>query len=217
MIVSEQKPIEEILVILKEEKNIFMAVCNGCAEVCKTGGEEGYQNGKNISGYVIIDFMCNKALDLIRMGRHAPEIEKADAIAALTCGIGVQALANVSGKYVYTTSNTRFIGGFQGTWPSSERCAECGDCILYQTGGICPYTNCTKGLLNGPCGGSKNGKCEIDKDTDCCWEKVYARLSKLGKLEKMRVEPKLRDYSKMLTPNELKKTSNYDVEFGEPK
>lgn len=220
MVVSQQKSIEEILKMLEGEKSVFIVGCNGCAEVCETGGEKACMELKKkleeskitVEGCATVDFMCNKLLVALKVSRYKKKIEKADSIIALTCGIGVQSIASVVDKYVHPADNTVCLGGFQGIWPSIEKCAECGDCILDITGGICPVTNCSKSLLNGPCGGTKNGKCEIDKDLDCGWEKIYDRLKKLNKLENFQKLIKLRDYSKMFPAKELRDTTFYDVE-----
>ncbi|MBI5573917.1 MAG: methylenetetrahydrofolate reductase C-terminal domain-containing protein [Elusimicrobia bacterium] len=220
MIVSQQKPIDEILKMLEGEKTVFVVGCNGCAEVCETGGEKACvelkqkleASGIKVVGCTTVDFMCNKLLDSLKILRHKEKIDFADSIIALTCGVGVQAVSSVIDKYVHPANNTIYLGGFQGTWPSQERCAECGECVLDLTGGICPITNCSKSLLNGSCGGAKNGKCEIDKELDCGWEKIYNRLKKLNKLENLQKFTKLRDYSKMFPKTELRKSMFYDVE-----
>ena len=220
MIVTQAKPFEEILKMLEGEKSVFVVGCNGCAEVCETGGEKACvdlkqkleTSGIKVVGCATIDFMCNKLLDSLKILRHKEKIDFADSIIALTCGVGVQAVSSVIDKYVHPANNTIYLGGFQGTWPSQERCAECGDCVLDWTGGICPITNCSKSLLNGSCGGAKNGKCEIDKELDCGWENIYNRLKKLNKLENLQKQVKLRDYSKMFPNKELRNTTFYDVE-----
>ncbi|MEW6556742.1 MAG: methylenetetrahydrofolate reductase C-terminal domain-containing protein [Elusimicrobiota bacterium] len=220
MIVSQQKPIDEILKMLEGEKSVFVVGCNGCAEVCETGGEKACvelkqkleASGIKVAGCTVVDFMCNKLLDSLKILRHKKKIDSADSILALTCGIGVQAIASVIDKYVHPANNTIYLGGFQGLWPSIEKCAECGDCVLDLTGGICPVINCSKSLLNGPCGGTKNSKCEIDKELDCGWEKIYNRLKKLNRLENFQKLVKLRDYSKMFPSAELRNTGFYDIE-----
>ncbi|MDO8734343.1 MAG: methylenetetrahydrofolate reductase C-terminal domain-containing protein [Elusimicrobiota bacterium] len=221
MIISQQKPFEEILKMLEGEKSIFIVGCNGCAEVCETGGEKACQELKKkleeakikVDGCTTVDFMCNKLLVALKISRYKEKIDKADSVIALTCGIGVQSVASVVDKYVHPANNTVFLGGFQGTWPSAERCAQCGECVLDLTGGICPITNCSKSLLNGSCGGAKNGKCEIDKELDCGWENIYNRLKKLNKPENLqKFSIKLRDYSKMFPKAELRKTTFYDIE-----
>lgn len=220
MIVSNQKSVEEITKMLEGEKNIFILSCNGCAEVCETGGKKACndlegklaQAGFKVVGCCTVDFMCNKLLVSLKISRYKEKIDSADSVLALTCGIGVQSAASVLNKYVHPANNTIYLGGFQGTWPSVERCAECGDCVLDLTGGICPITNCSKSLLNGQCGGMKNGKCEIDKEYDCGWEKIYKRLESLGKLENLNKLIKVRDYTKMFPKVDLRKSVFYDIE-----
>jgi len=220
MIFTQQKSTEEIVKMLEGNKNIFLISCSGCAEVCETGGEKVcillkeklQQAGFNIVSCCNVDFMCNKLLVSLKISRYKQKINEADCILVLSCGIGVQSAAMVIEKPVYPANNTLYLGGFQGIWPSMERCAECGDCVLDLTGGICPITNCSKSLLNGPCGGAKNGKCEIDKELDCGWEKIYRRLESIGKLDNLRKLIKIRDYAKMFPKTELRKSIFYDIE-----
>ena len=220
MIVTEKKPITEILEFLGKEKHIFLLGCNGCAEVCETGGEpallamrgELENAGKIISGLVSIDFLCNKVLVSMRLSRHAEELSEADSLLVLTCGIGVQAVAQVLDKVVHPALNTISLGGFQGLWPSEERCDQCGDCVLDLTGGICPVTSCAKGLLNGSCGGASEGKCEVDPEKDCGWDRIYRRLEKIGRMENLMIFRKPRDYKKMIPSADLRRTSFYDME-----
>lgn len=200
MIYTENKPIEEILDSLGKEKNIFLLACNGCAETCETGGAKALSvmktdlenGGKNIKGTALVDFLCNKLLVATRLARDWDTLKQADSILALTCGLGVQAVSKVVDKVVHPAANTVSLGGLQGLWPADERCQACGECVLDYTGGICPIAFCAKSLLNGPCGGSQDGKCEIDKDTDCAWQLIYDRLKSLGKLENLAriIEPK---------------------------
>ena len=220
MLVTEKKPLTEILESLGEEKNIFLLGCNGCAEVCETGGETGLltmkeeleKAGKTISENVLIDFPCNKVLVNMRLSRYMDVLEKADAVLVLACGIGVQAVSKVVEKIVHPALNTISLGGFQGLWPSEERCDQCGDCVLDLTGGICPITFCTKGLLNGPCGGASEGKCEVDPQKECGWDLIYQRLEKIGRIDNLKQFRKPRDYNKMLPSSNLRNTSFYDLE-----
>jgi hypothetical protein len=140
------------------------------------------------------------------------QIKQADSILALTCGIGVQAVAKIVTKPVRPAANTVSLGGLQGLWPSEERCEACGDCALDYTGGLCPITSCAKSLLNGPCGGSSDGKCEVDQEKDCGWIKIYEQLKRIGKLENLKRTRSPRDHSKMLPSADLRKTSFYDLE-----
>jgi len=220
MLFTKSKPIEEVLESLGDEKDIFLLACDGCAEACGTGGEEGLsmmkaeleKAGKNIVGACLVDFLCNKVLVTTRLSREMEKIRQADSILVLTCGIGVQAVSKVVNKVVHPADDTVSLGGLQGLWPAEERCAACGQCVLDYTGGICPITACAKSLLNGPCGGAKDGKCEVDSTKDCGWQLIYERLKKLGRLENLKKAYAARDHSKMLASEELRKTSFYDLE-----
>jgi hypothetical protein len=211
---------EEIVESLGQEKAIFLLACNGCAEACGTGGEEGMSKiknelqaaGKKIAGECVVDFLCNKVLVTTRLSREIDKIKQADSVVVLTCGIGVQAVSRVINKVIHPADNTVSLGGLQGLWPSDERCQACGDCALGYTGGICPITACGKGLLNGPCGGAKDGKCEVDTEKDCGWIKIYERLKKLDRLDNLEKIRKARDHSKMLPSKDVRQTSFYDVE-----
>ena len=220
MLVTENKPLGEIIEMLGEDKNIFLLTCTGCPEPCQTGGEKALMElekelekaDKKIVGHALIDFLCNKVLVQMKLSRKKKELEKADSVLVLSCGIGVQSVSKVIGKTVLPALNTLSVGGFQGLWPSDERCDQCGDCVLEYTGGICPVTFCTKNLLNGPCGGTKDGKCEIDSEKDCGWHLIYERLKKTGKLYKLKKFVKPRNFKKTLPSSELRKTHFYDIE-----
>ncbi|MHC4645813.1 MAG: methylenetetrahydrofolate reductase C-terminal domain-containing protein [Planctomycetota bacterium] len=220
MLFTQNKPLDEVLESLGKEKNIFLLACNGCAEACETGGQEALsamktqvqKAGKNVTGTCLVDFLCNKLLVTTRLSREMDRIRQADSILVLTCGIGVQAVARVVDKVVRPGANTVSLGGLQGLWPSDERCEACGDCALDYTAGICPITSCAKSLLNGPCGGSQDGKCEVDSGKDCGWIKIYERLKKVGQLENLKKIRTARDHSKMLPSDDVRKTAFYDVE-----
>lgn len=220
MIFTENKPIEEILEALGNANNIYLLACNGCAESSGTGGENGLlalkteleKAGKTITGSCIVDFLCNKVLVTSRISRHMEKIDRADSVLVLSCGIGVQSAARIISRPVHPSANTVSLGGIQGLWPSDERCGACGDCALAYTGGICPITSCAKSLLNGPCGGTDKGKCEVDSEKDCGWSKIYEKLEKTGRLENLKKVYKARDHSRMLPSRDLRNTRFYDVE-----
>jgi ferredoxin len=221
MIISEHKPLAEILKSLEGELRIFIAGCKGCAEACHTGGEpqvlEMKENlekeGKTVTGYAVVDFLCDKALNKFRLGAHEEEIKSADSILVMTCGLGVQATAKVVDKVTHPACNTINTGGARGEWRGEERCLECGDCVLDYTGGICPLTACTKSLINGPCGGAKDGKCEFEPEVrDCGWHLIYERLKKLDQLDKMRTVLGAKDWGKMRPPPSLRNTILWALE-----
>jgi ferredoxin len=220
MLFTQDKPLDEVLESLGEEKNIFLLACNGCAEACGTGGEKALsamkteveKAEKNVTGACLVDFLCNKVLVTTRLAREMDKVRQSDSILVLTCGIGVQAVARVVDKVVHPTANTVSLGGLQGLWPSEERCQACGDCALDYTGGICPIASCAKGLLNGPCGGAQDRKCEVDPEKDCAWIKIYERLEQVGRLQNLKKVHKPRDHSKMLPSEDVRKTPFYDLE-----
>jgi ferredoxin len=224
MIVSELKPWEEILESLGKESKIFIVGCKGCAEACETGGEPQVlqmkkdleQAGKRVTGYTVVDFLCDKSLVKFSMLAHEDEVKDADSLLVMTCGVGVQATAAVVDKVTHPACNTMSVGGAQGTWPGSERCRECGDCVLDSTGGICPVTACTKSLINGTCGGMKDGKCEVEPDVrDCGWYLIYERLKKLDRLDKMREILPAKAYGKMEPPKHLRSGIKWALEIKE--
>ena len=220
MIVSAPRPVEEILGSLSGIESVFIVSCEGCPVGCKSGGQERVdelvgllgQNGKATTGTAGIDFLCNKALVGTQLGYHMPELCKSQAMLAVSCGIGVQATANVIDLPVIPANDTLSSQGMQGLWPSEERCAGCGDCVLDLTGGICPITACSKSLLNGMCGGQANGKCEVEKDRECGWYLIYNRLKDLGRLDNLRTLARIRDFRRMDVPGAQRKTTRWSIE-----
>jgi len=220
MILSKQKPFEEILGYLEGESQIFILGCNGCAQASGTGGPVQVAEmkgkleaaGKKISGTDVIDFLCEKALVKSRLGSKVEKLKAADSVLVMTCGVGVQAVAASLNKPCHPGCDTINLGGSRGEWSGSERCRECGECVLESTGGICPLTACTKGLLSGQCGGANKGKCEVNPERDCGWELIYNRLKRLNQLDKLRKLAPPKDYGKMLPNVEVMATSKWAVE-----
>ena len=220
MILSKQKPWEEILSYLDGENNVFILGCNGCAQSSGTGGPVQVEEMKNklegidkkITGTIVIDFLCEKALVKSRLRSKIEPIEAADSMLVMTCGIGIQAVSAAVNKLCHPACDTVNLGGSRGEWRGSERCMECGECLLDYTGGVCPLTACTKGLINGQCGGASKGKCELDPEKDCGWELIYNRLKGLNQLDKLSrfIAPK--DYSKMMPDVKIMSTSLWALE-----
>jgi hypothetical protein len=210
MLISEQKPLEEILSYLEGEKTTFLIGCKGCAEGWNSGGEKQVaemrstlqERGKAVSGSVVVDMLCDRALTTLKLRAYKQEIAAADSILVLTDGAGVQTVAEVVDKVVHPGCNTLSAGGAHAEWKEAERCLECGDCVLEFTGGLCPIARCSKLLLNGPCGGSQGGKCEVDPSIPCVWQQIIDHLAKLGRLDKLEklVEPKNWSVSLMSGP-----------------
>jgi len=193
MIVAERKPLDEITGFIKECKRVLLVGCNECVTVCYAGGKKEVgilasalkmafmKEGKQLEvKEVTLERQCDH--EYLEETRNI--IAEYDAVISLACGVGVQFMAEkYFGTPVFPGVNTLFMGVTEerGVW--TERCQGCGQCILGQTAGICPISRCAKRLLNGPCGGSTKGKCEIDKDLDCAWQLIIDRLKELGRLD----------------------------------
>ena len=207
MLISEQKPMEEILQYIDGENDIFIVGCGGCAEGCETGGERQVvdmqqkleEAGKKVTGVSTVDFACNEQLAKMTLRAHERQIVASDSLLMLCCGIGVQATASVVDKVVHPGCNTVSLGGRHGEWREGERCLECGQCVLEYTGGICPITRCAKQLLNGPCGGSVDGNCEVSADLPCAWQQIIDRLTRIGRLDRLASIVPPKDWSVSLT------------------
>jgi hypothetical protein len=220
MILSEPKPFEEVLGYLEGEKSVFILGCNGCAQSSGSGGPEQVAEmkqkleaaGKKVTGTKVIDFLCEKALVKSGLRGKVKEVEAADSILVMTCGIGIQAVAAAVNKVCHPACNTVNLGGSRGEWPGSERCYECGQCLLDYTGGICPLTACTKSLVSGACGGANHGKCELSPDKDCGWELIYNRLKAKGQLDKLKIFLDPLDHNKLMARPEMTSTSRYALE-----
>ena len=220
MILSKQKPWEEILSYLEGENNIFVLGCNGCAQSSGSGGPEQVDEmkaklaeaGKTVTGSTVIDFLCEKALVRSRLRSRIKQIMTSDSILVMTCGVGVQAVAASVNKVCHPACDTLNLGGSRGEWKGSERCMECGECLLEYTGGICPLTACSKGLISGQCGGASKGKCELAPEKDCGWELIYLRLKELDQLDKLKIFVVPKDYSKMTPDVSIMATSRWALE-----
>jgi len=205
MIVAERKPLAEILDMVRDCKKILVLACRGCVSVCSAGGEREAEilaslirlgmkkNGKScevIEGSLVRQ--CDREyIDTIDQWQG-----QYDAIVSTACGVGVNFIANLRpADNVFPALNTTFFGGSaeQGIW--SEQCAGCGDCVLHLTGGLCPVARCAKSLMNGPCGGSVDGRCEIDPNVDCVWQMIYDRMGRLDRQEEMAKSAPIRDWS----------------------
>ena len=220
---TSKKKLAEVVSACEPATNILLIGCGGCPVGMETGGEEQLKKtaaaleeaGKSITGRIMIDMVCNKALVGVRLSRHLEETRAADTVVVYSCGVGVQAVANMLRRPVVPGLNTIHVGGMQGLWPSSERCGQCGDCLLAYTGGICPITACSKGLVNGTCGGTDNGKCEVSKNKDCGWYLIYERLKELGRLDDLKRMNAARDHKLQDIPDERRATMLWALEVEE--
>ena len=201
MIITKQKPVEEVLKMAESFDQIFIVGCGSCATTCQTGGEKEVheimeQLSDKVSGFAVVEEPCDLRLTRRDLKSHKEEISKSDAILVLNCGVGVQTIADYTGKVVLPALDTMFIGMTERIGRYYERCKACQDCILYETGGICPIARCPKAILNGPCGGQVEGKCEVGEyENDCAWVLIWKNLKEQDRLEMFTTFRPPRDHS----------------------
>ena len=199
MLITELKATETIKALATGK--VFIINCHGCKEIRfpeheanalqKELAEEG-----RVTGILTTDYICNAENLPLRLDKHTAAIEAADAILVFSCGVGVQTVADrFPGKRVCACCDTYALPGFQGVTPLEHDCKQCGECYLNLTGGICPLTACSKSLVNGQCGGAKNGKCEVDPNMECGWERIYQRLKATGRLDVLKCPVQIRNYA----------------------
>jgi ferredoxin len=204
MIVAEQKPIQEILAMIPKVDKLLVLGCDTCVTVCLAGGEKEVRvlcaairmSDKGIG--TVVGKTVERQCDPEFLAEIAGAAQDADAILSMGCGAGIQMLADTfPTKIVLPAVNTLFMGSNESAGYWMERCVGCGDCVLHLTGGICPRTRCSKGLMNGPCGGAQNGMCEVDpQNIECGWNLIYERLKALNQLDRlMEIQPP-QDWSK---------------------
>lgn len=197
MIVADQKSIAEIKEIVAPYKKILLLGCGTCVKTCFAGGEDEVavlasalrlackKDGKDIE---IEEFTVERQCENEFIQEGAPAIARNEGVLSLACGAGVQAVARrFANTPVLPGVNTTFIGVLEKQGVFTEECSGCGNCGLAVFGGICPVTRCAKKLLNGPCGGSQNGKCEVNPETDCAWQLIIDRLKTLGQMDNLRI------------------------------
>lgn len=205
MIIAMQKPINDIAAMVKDYRKVLLLGCAGCVTVCLSGGEKETEvmaaalrikRRLEENPLTTVTYTATRQCDPEYIEALDNLVKDADAIVSLACGVGVQYLAErYTDKWVVPALNTNFIGGskLHGIW--EERCGLCGDCVLHLTGGICPIIRCAKSILNGPCGGSQYGNCELSKDIPCAWQLIYDRMKALGKLDLIRKFHPVKDWS----------------------
>jgi hypothetical protein len=186
MLAVQIKPKEEILPLISSKK-LFIFECLGCRDVHYPLEEaETFVDSlkDQVVGKATVDYLCHREFGHEYIKAYASEIEKAQVILILSCGVGVQVVSSLlEDRIVYTGCDTLYLNGFQGLTAREFNCDQCGECYMNYTGGLCPVALCSKHLLNGPCGGSQNGKCEVDPDMPCVWQQIVDRLGKLGRLD----------------------------------
>jgi ferredoxin len=191
LIISKQKPFEEILESLTGNTNIYIVGCGECATMTQTGGETELADmktrleeaGKTVVATDVAHSTCQE-LDVKRIFRQNKEAATAaDAFLVLSCGAGTQSVREATTKHVSPGANSLFVGNVKRQMVFEEKCSLCGECVIDEYGAICPVTRCAKGILNGPCGGTNNGKCEVDSEKDCAWVLIYNQLKTEDKLD----------------------------------
>ncbi len=191
--ITKQKPLDEVEGLLDGMDRLYIAGCGTCATMTKTGGrdevlrmKEHLQGlGKMVTGWSVIPVACDEMTDS-SFNENGNGIRNSNCVLVMSCALGVQRIASYVDRPVVPALDTLFIGLEKTPGDFHEVCAQCGHCVLGETAGICPITACHKHLLNGPCGGTNDGKCEIDKNKDCAWTLIYERLKKLDRLDLMR-------------------------------
>jgi ferredoxin len=206
MIVAHRKNIQDLKAILAKHNKVLVLGCGTCVTVCLAGGERevgmissALRIAYKVDGqeHEIQEFTIERQCENQFMEDILPKVQDVDAILTLACGAGVQALAErYPNKPIYPGVDTKFIGILQeqGIW--TEKCAACGQCIVGMYGAVCPITRCSKGLTEGPCGGSRDGKCEVSPDIECGWQLIYDRLKAIGQLDQLIEPAPLTDWSK---------------------
>lgn len=213
MIITEQKPLEKILESLKGYQKIFLVGCGECSTTCKTGGEKEIlqlkealgKSGKTIVGFVVPGAPCIASQVKMEFAKNIKVLKEAGAILSLACGLGTQSIKDNDRleHVVIPGCNTICMGVMDAQGNFWEKCSACGECVLDITGGICPVTLCPKGLLNGPCGGMNQGKCEVDKEKDCAWVLIYKELEKRKKLDEFKKIQAPKDFQKATKPHKI--------------
>lgn len=195
MIVAQRKSIPELTEMLKGHKKILVLGCGTCVTVCLAGGEREVgiiSSALRIAskvgnlGFEVKELTIERQCDNIFIEKAVDAVAESDVVLSLGCGAGVQAIAERFDKPVYAGLDTEFIGILEerATW--TEKCISCGQCVLHMYGGICPVTRCAKHMLNGPCGGSREDRCEVRPDRPCAWQLIYKRMKTIGELDKLK-------------------------------
>ncbi len=209
--ITRQKPFEEIQEQLADFDRVFIIGCGTCTTMTKTGGidqvlemkEHLQETGKRVSGWVVIPTACDEMTKSV-MNENRQAIADASCILAMPCALGINRISLYINRPVIPALDTLFIAIEESPGYFHEVCAQCGQCLLGETAGICPITACHKGLVNGPCGGTNNGKCEVDKEKDCAWTLIYERLKEQNRLDLMRKYKEPRNFQILPRPRTIR-------------
>ena len=208
--ITRQKPFEQILEDISSDTRVFIVGCGTCATLCHTGGvdevaamaEKLTVAGKIVTGVAVPPTGCDEVTSEMRFV-FRDRLRAADIVLVMSCAFGVQTAATQLKKPVAPALDTLFMGKEGPAGHYSEICMQCGECVLAYTGGICPVTACHKGLLNGPCGGTDNGMCEVGNGRECAWTLIYNRLQSQGRLDRMRQYHPPKSHNAVLRPGIL--------------
>ena len=199
MLITQMKDREVIRGLITGK--VFIINCHGCKEVYFPEAEadafqKELQEAGCVTGILTTDYICNPENLKLRLAKHQDAIQAADVVLVFSCGVGVQTVAEyLADKKVFAGCDTYALPGFQGVTPLEYDCRQCGECYLNLTGGICPITACSKSLVNGQCGGAKNGMCEVDPNMECGWERIQRRLAQVGRLDVLKCPVQVRNYA----------------------
>jgi len=212
MIITKKREFKDLMENLKNYRSFFLIGCSECASLCGTGGDpelaamkEALETeGKTVTGTLLPKTGCQTLGTKIELKKDKEACAAADAIIVMSCGAGTQSAVEIfPDKPVFPANDSLFLGNMTRFQMFDERCSLCGKCVLDKTGGICPVTACPKGLLNGPCGGTDNGKCEVSQDIECAWVRIYDRMKKTDQLEDFKKVLKPKDWSAGRKPGTL--------------
>jgi len=216
--ITRQKELSEIISYTESFERLYILGCGTCATVTETGGikqvqrmkEKMEEEGKWVTGWAVLPTACDEMAE-VDLRRTGDALNYAECVLVMACALGVQRINSYVGRPAVPALDTLFIGLEQAPGRFEEVCRQCGECILGQTAGICPITACHKGLLNGPCGGTDGGKCEVDPEKDCAYTLIYQRLKEQDRLHLMSQYREPRDHHVMLAPRKAR----FDGEAGE--
>jgi len=208
--ITKQKPIEEITGLLNQSSKVFIIGCGTCTTMTRTGGhpevirmmDQIKEAGKSVTGWMMIPVACDE-LTHEALEENKKAIDDADTLLVMTCAFGVQTVAMNLEKPVIPALDTMFIGKEKSPGVFDEACLQCGECVIAYTAGICPVAGCHKGIVNGPCGGTDKGKCEVDSEKDCIWTLIYNKLETMGNLDNMRKYQPPKKYNVELKPGKI--------------
>jgi len=212
LIITKQKPMDDIMRMAKGHKHVFIVGCGQCSTQCQTGGEWEVEElgrmlteeGHKITGSTVVYAPCHELDTKRHFRKHKEQVARADVVFVMSCGAGVQAAVEATDLPVYPTNDSLFLGNSQRHMHFQEKCSTCGECVLEWSGGICPVTRCPKGLLNGPCGGTNHGNCEVDDEKPCVWTLIYERLEGLGQLDQYREIQPPKNYAAIKRPGQMR-------------